>query len=169
MSGGAGDVVVRTAAVGRDSAALAALRWAWAVEKGEVAGERGSVDPEFAERFALWVAANARTHAAFLAGRVDGTGGNGGTGDPVGMAWLVTVERVPDVTRPVRRAGLVQSVFVLPEHRDAGIGGLLLAALLDTARGRSLDYLLVSPSARSVPFYRRLGFAGDDRLSLRLT
>ena len=152
--------VVRPAVAGADTSALAGLRWAWAVEKDAVPpGSGPAPSAEFVAAFGTWVARNAVQHQAFLA--VEGE-------RPVGMAWLAVLERVPDVLRPVRRSGLVQSVFVLPEHRDAGVGRQLMTALLDEARARSLDYLLVSPSRRSVPFYRRLGFAGDDRLSLDL-
>ena len=153
-------VVVRAAAPGTDTAALARLRWAWAFEKDAVPpGSGDGPSPEFLAAFATWVAANALRHKAFLALAGE---------RPVGMAWLAVIERVPDALLPVRRSGLVQSVFVLPGHRDGGVGALLMAALVDEARARSLDYLLVNPSRRSVPFYRRLGFAGDDRLSLVL-
>jgi len=150
-------VAVRTAIPGRDTAALVALRWAWAVEKAEAPA--GDPDLVFVERFAAWWAAQARTHVAFLA--LDGE-------VPVGMAWLAIVERVPDVARPVRRSGLVQSVFVVPGRRAAGVGERLMVALVDRAREESLDYLLVHPTARSVRFYERLGFAGSDRLTLAL-
>lgn len=153
-------VVVRRAVPGADTAALAALRWAWAVEKDAVpAGAGADPSPEFLASFGSWIAQNARSHTGFLALAGE---------RPVGMAWLAVIERVPDVLRPVRRSGFVQSVFVLPAERDAGIGALLMAALLDEARARGLDYLLVTPSPRSVPFYRREGFTGDDRLSLPL-
>ncbi len=157
------DVRVVVARPGADSAALAGLRWAWAFEKGDVGGDPGVPDPGFVAEFARWVAANASSHTGFLA--YDAVGGDGRA---VGMAWLAAVERVPDVTRPVRRNGFVQTAYVLPERRDAGVGAALLAALVERARVLGLEYLLVSPSERSVPFYRRLGFDGDHRLSLRL-
>jgi GNAT superfamily N-acetyltransferase len=150
-------VAVRTAVAGRDVTALAGLRWAWAVEKGEAPA--GETDPAFVERFAAWWAGQARTHVAFLAS--DGV-------TPIGMAWLAIAERVPDVARPVRRSGLVQSVFVVAPRRDAGVGDRLMASLLDRARAERLDDLLVHPSARSVRFYERLGFTGSDRLTLDL-
>jgi GNAT superfamily N-acetyltransferase len=155
----AGAITVRRAEPGRDTAALVGLRWQWGLEKGRAPAGSTEPSPEFAAQFATWIAANAPTHTAFLALDDD---------RPIGMAWLATVERPPDVDVPVRRSGFVQSVFVLPALRDDGVGAALLAAVVATARDRGLQYLLVSPSERSVPFYRRNGFAGDHRLSLPL-
>lgn len=156
----AGAITVRPAEPGRDAAALVGLRWLWGLEKGRAPVGSAEPSPEFAARFATWLAANTSTHTAFLA--LDGD-------RPVGMAWLATLERPPDVDVPVRRSGFVQSVFVLPALRDDGIGAALLTAVVATARDRCLQYLLVSPSERSVPFYRRHGFTGDHRLCLPIT
>lgn len=73
-------VVVRAAVPGADTAALARLRWAWAVEKDAVpSGSGDGSSPEFLAAFATWVAANALRHRAFLALAGE---------RPVGMAWL---------------------------------------------------------------------------------
>jgi GNAT superfamily N-acetyltransferase len=64
-------------------------------------------------------------------------------------------------------------MFVREDVRNRGIGSVLLTAILAAADERGYARLVLSPSARSVPFYRRAGFvvpddrAGDDRLLVR--
>jgi GNAT superfamily N-acetyltransferase len=65
---------------------------------------------------------------------------------------------VPGPAAWTRLAGHLQSVYVLPEHRNAGVGAALVAAALDAARARGFDYVIVHPSERSFPLYRRAGF-----------
>jgi predicted N-acetyltransferase YhbS len=54
--------------------------------------------------------------------------------------------------------GLIGNVFVLPGHRDSGIGRRLLDAALAHARRCDFARVVLAPSARSVPFYARAGF-----------
>jgi GNAT superfamily N-acetyltransferase len=111
--------------------------------------------PDFLLAFGRWMTDHGDTHQAFLA-EVDR--------QPVGMAWLVRVERVPGPGVWTRLAGTVQSAYVLPEHRDRGLGAALVGALLDEAAARGFDYVSVHPSQRSFPFYRRLGFRDSGRV-----
>jgi GNAT superfamily N-acetyltransferase len=60
--------------------------------------------------------------------------------------------------------GYVGQAFVRAEHRDAGVGRLLLDAALAEARALGFDRVVLNPSARSVPFYRRAGFVPADGL-----
>jgi len=129
-----------------DSTSLAELRWAWrAVERSEAGLSR----PEFVTEFHRWFESHSATHAAFLA--VAGT-------VPIGMAWLATIDRVPGPGVWTRLAGHLQSVYVLPEHRNGGIGAALVTAVLREAKERGFDYVVVHPSERSFPLYRRHGF-----------
>lgn len=134
-----------------DADDLARLRWIWrAVERNE----QGDPD-RFRKEFADWISEHERSHVPFLveAG-----------GCAVGMAWLAIIERVPGPEIWRRRSGHLQSAYVTPEHRDRGLGTLLIGELIEGARNEGLDYLLVHPSPRSFPFYRRLGFSGEGRL-----
>ena len=145
-----GDIGVRLATPG-DLRVLSELQWRWRVEEwaGAPSVDRGAFD----EAMRSWGSERLlRSHAVFLA--MDGT-------DAVGMAWLTPVERVPTPMRLVRRLGLVESVFVRPEVRGVGVGSLLIDRLVGEARRLGFDHLLVHPSDRSVPFYRRHGFAGE--------
>jgi GNAT superfamily N-acetyltransferase len=124
--------------------ALAALRRAWVEER------RGPQDdPGFEAGFEAWWADEAPQRLAWLA-RVEG--------EPVGMVNLLEFTRMPSPGAPAGRWGYLGNAFVLARHRDAGIGRLLLDALVAEARARDYVRIVLSPSARSVPFYRRAGF-----------
>jgi GNAT superfamily N-acetyltransferase len=77
------------------------------------------------------------------------------------MAWLAVLDRVPTANKYTRRGGDVQSVFVVPELRDRGVGALLMSAVLDEARRLRLEHVTVHSSARAVPFYERNGWNHD--------
>ncbi len=130
-----------------DAADLAGLRWRWRVD------ERGEVAPstaDFTAAFAGWAADHRDTHLPFVAHCGE---------EAIGMTWLAIITRVPGPGIWRRVSGLLQSVYVVPEHRNAGVGARLVTATLDAARDRGLDYVIVHPSERSFPLYRRLGFA----------
>ncbi len=135
-----------------DGDLLAALRFRWRSEEG---GEKGCDLAEFANRFREWRDAHRDTHFAHLV-TLNGTA--------VGCAWLVVIDRVPGPERFLCRGGMLQSVYVVPEHRGRGLGTELVGEALATARAEGLDYVMVHPSAASFPFYRRLGFAHSDRV-----
>lgn len=133
-------------ATAADSEELAHLRWVWrAVERSEI----GMAKPDFSAEFGRWFVDHLGSHVAFLA-RAGALA--------VGMAWLAVIERVPGPAIWTRRAGHLQSVYVLPDYRDRGIGAALVTEALQEAAKHGLDYVIVHPSERSFPLYRRLGF-----------
>lgn len=79
------------------------------------------------------------------------------------MAWLMVADRPPVPGRPARRSGDVQSVYVVPELRDGGIGAALLDAVLRRAVELDLEHVTVHSTERAVPFYQRAGFRHDPR------
>lgn len=143
------DIAVRRATA-VDAPALARLRWRWRVdERGQaIAIERES----FVDFFATWALDHARTHLAFLA-EVDG--------QVAGMAWLSLVDRVPSPSALDRRAGDIQSVYVIPERRGHGVGTRLIAAVIQHVRDIELVYLTVHSAADAVGFYEKLGFVNN--------
>lgn len=149
-----GEMVVRRAD-GGDVAALAGLRRAWAEE---VAG-RTVADDGFADAFAEWYFAEAGRRVGFLA-EVDGV--------PVGMTNLVLFERMPVPGRAVSRWGYLANAFVLAGYRNRGVGSALLRAVLGHADGLGCVRVVLSPTERSVPFYRRAGFGPADMLLARV-
>jgi GNAT superfamily N-acetyltransferase len=135
---------------------LASLRYTWRVEER---GERGLEAREFESRLREWTQLHRDTHRGYLATEDDVA---------VGCAWLCVVDRIPGPGTFIRRSGALQSVYVVPAQRNAGIGSELVGFVVKEARAMKLDYLGVHPSERSFSFYRRLGFDAAGRaLELR--
>jgi GNAT superfamily N-acetyltransferase len=151
----AGDLIVRLAGPS-DVGPIAALRALWS--------GGGAADAGFEERMAAWLAAEGERRTTWLAVLGDA---------PVGVATMLEYRRMPQPGRPDSRWGYVGNMFVREEVRNRGVGSALLAAVVAAADQRGYARLVLSPSARSVPFYRRAGFvvpddgAGDDRLLVR--
>ncbi|WP_326553781.1 GNAT family N-acetyltransferase [Micromonospora sp. NBC_01813] len=141
---------VRAATVS-DAAALGALRWR---RQTEERGYPGTDRADFIAHFSAWAAAHAATHLPFLA-EADG--------EVIGMAWLMVADRVPYPGHPIRHSGDVQSVYVVPELRDSGIGAALIDAVLRKAAELKLEHVTVHSTERAVPFYHRVGFEQDRR------
>jgi GNAT superfamily N-acetyltransferase len=139
-----------------DAAALAVLRRHWRLERHGIGLD---ADAGFESRFAGWFTAQlARGSLAWIA--------EAGAA-PVGMLVMFVHERMPEPDRDAGRWGYVGNVFVLPAHRDAGIGGQLLDAALSHADAHGFARVVLNPSPRSVPFYERAGFSADHPLLVR--
>lgn len=69
--------------------------------------------------------------------------------------------------RSHRVSGDLQSVYVLPQHRDGGVGEALVAAVLALADEAATEHVTVSSSSRAVSLYQRCGFAVSPRLLKR--
>jgi GNAT superfamily N-acetyltransferase len=135
-----------------DLSELVALRYRWRVDE---AGEQGDGIDQFMSKFRAWYETHRSTHAGYLA-VLDG--------DAIGCAWLYTIDRVPGPERFIRRAGMLQSVYVVPPLRNQGVGDGLIRHIIVDSKKRELDYLMVHPSSASFSFYRRLGFAESNRV-----
>lgn len=128
------------------------LRWIWTVERGD-----DSVDEySFVTGAAAWARAHAETHVPHVAVAENG--------EIVGMAWLALTPRVASTHSLDRWSGDLQSCYVLPERRGAGIGGRLVEAVRATALERGAEHVTVHASADSVRMYARHGFRTSDRL-----
>jgi GNAT superfamily N-acetyltransferase len=141
------DVSVRIA--GEDDAdvgVLAALRRAWTEEN---AG--GPIDDASFERsFDAWWASERSTRTFFVVEL---------SGRPIGMANVKHYSRMPV---PGRASGgwwgYVGNVFVLAEHRNDGVGRVLMDELIRWAGAHGAEHLRLAPSPLSKTFYARLGF-----------
>ena len=142
-------VVVRKGTA-EDAPGLARLRWRWRVEERGEPGDREM----FLDFFTSWVLDHLATHVPFVVEVDDRL---------AGMAWLMLSDRVPSPARMDRRTGDLQSVYVLPELRNSGVGTALLDAVLADARARELEHLTVHSGGQAVPYYLRAGFAADGR------
>ena len=103
-----------------------------------------------------WWDSHRETHFAFVARSDDAT--------VVGAAWVALVHRTPSPGTGPRLSADIQSVFVMPEYRDAGLG----SALIEAARRHAVDSgatrITVHSSERAIPAYTRLGFRGSATL-----
>ena len=137
-----------------DLDALVALRLAW----NEEAQGQAIDDPAFAASFVAWMVAEAPTRTFFLA-EVDG--------EPVGMANVKRYERMPAAGMPSAGWwGYVGNVFVLPVHRDAGIGAALMESLRAWAWDNGYERLRLAPSPKAGRFYERLGYVAGHVVQL---
>lgn len=129
-----------------DLRTLVSLRRAWNEEN---AGARVD-DPGFGAAFVAWWEAERSSRTFFLV-EVDGVA--------VGMANVKRYDRMPVAGRSSAGWwGYVGNVFVLPEHRDAGVGRVLMEKLISWSASAGMEHLRLAPSMRSWPFYERLGF-----------
>jgi GNAT superfamily N-acetyltransferase len=138
-------VVRRTAPSDADRRRLVGLRRAWAEEDAGGAID----DPGYEDRAVAWIEANESTRTSWLA-EADGA--------PIGMLVLVTLERMPQPGAPPSAWGYLHHFFVVPEHRNHGVGQELMAAAVAEAERRGWPHLLLNPRPRSMPFYERWGF-----------
>lgn len=136
-----------------DAPALAALRRAWTAEN-----DGNAADDGFEARFLDWYEREVGRRVSWLAEI---------SGDPVGMMNMVIFERMPRPGRGTGTWGYLANAFVLAPHRDRGIGGRLLAALLAYADDADYARVVLRPSARAIPFYQRAGFTADHDLLVR--
>ncbi|MCP2256454.1 Ribosomal protein S18 acetylase RimI [Streptoalloteichus tenebrarius] len=132
--------------------AVAGLRWRWVAERD---GLPAAGRDEFVRRFAAWARENAATHRCLVLVR---------EGQVIGMAFLAITARVPTPLAFSRASGDVQSVYVAPEARDGGLGGLLVDAVLRLATELGLERVTVHSSERAVSVYERHGFSVSPKL-----
>lgn len=109
----------------------------------------------FATDLLGWWAAHRDSHLSFLAVLPSGA--------PVGMAWLALAARVPRPGATGRLCGDVQSLYVVPEHRSAGVGTALVGSVLRHAESLGLEHVTVHANEQARRVYDRAGFrpSGD--------
>jgi GNAT superfamily N-acetyltransferase len=138
----------------RDHYTLVALRRSW---NEEDAGSPTD-DADFAGRFLRWLSVEGDTRTFFIV-EVDG--------EPVGMANVKRYVRMPAVGRDdAGHWGYVGNVYVHADHRDAGVGRVLMDALVAWSREHGYARLRLAPTERARPFYERLGFVAGQVIQL---
>jgi GNAT superfamily N-acetyltransferase len=141
------DTVIRRAEPG-DVHALAALRWRFKCEDDQ--GEAPQGEGEFIAECVDWLRTRMAGPWRIWLAEVNG--------QPCGHVFLCLVEKVPSPFPGARTLGYVTNFYVTPEQRNLGTGRALLDAVNGYANDQSLDTLVVWPSERSAPLYRRCGF-----------
>ncbi len=135
--------------------AVALLRWRMSLEGGgALAAASSATARAYAAEAAAWARAHADSHVPIVAVA---------EGEVVGMAWLAVQARVPAPGALERRSGDLQSCYVVPDRRGAGIGRRLAEAVLAEARERGLEHVTVHASPASIPVYERAGFRANER------
>jgi GNAT superfamily N-acetyltransferase len=76
----------------------------------------------------------------------------------VGLVLVHLLEKVPNPVVESESIGYVSSLYVRPDHRDRGIGDVLLRTAVDFCRDHDVECVVLWPSPRSVPLYERHGF-----------
>jgi GNAT superfamily N-acetyltransferase len=143
-------------ATAADLGAMAALRSLW--------GDTPADDEQLEQRLAEWLAGEGERRTTWLAWIAT---------EPVGLTSVFEYRRMPRAGRHDSRWGYVSNMFVREEHRNRGIGSMLLRSVVSAADERGYARLVLSPAADAVGFYRRAGFvvpdasAGEDRLLVR--
>lgn len=140
------------------------IRCAVATDVGELARLRALMDIEdgvvepagFGEQFARWFERHSHRFTIVVAQSGDRL---------VGTVWLERVERVPRPGEVDPAAlGYVTFAFVESVYRNQGVGTAMLGRLRAAAVEEGCAVLIVWPSERSIPLYRRSGFASPSEL-----
>jgi len=131
-----------------DVAELARLRWELYAEQN---GDHTESYEAYVERFARF-ARSALTSDAWRSWVAR-------DGDRlVAAMWLQTVPRVPVPGKRAGAIGYLTNVYVAPEHRNAGLGARMLDRVKAWCGEQGFSLVIVWPTERSRPFYRRGGF-----------
>jgi GNAT superfamily N-acetyltransferase len=137
-----------------DVSSLARLRWQCRAEAGSVT----EMATRFLPRCERWMAERLsdrdrwRCWIAIEDGR------------PVGCIWLELFGKVPNPASEPEEHAYVTALYVVPDARQAGLGGALLDEAVGECRRRGLDCAVLWSTPESRSLYRRRGFATDAEL-----
>ncbi|MEV4178769.1 GNAT family N-acetyltransferase [Nonomuraea sp. NPDC049709] len=147
------DFIVRPARPA-DARVLAAPRWRFKLEDHEGRPPTPARPLEEAEQ---WIH-DRLSHGHWLAWVAEAGG------DICGHVFLCLVERMPDPYGGNAPIGYVTNFYMTLSQRNKGAGSALLEALKQHCRSSGFDTLVVWPSERSSPLWRRYGFQPPDAL-----
>ena len=90
-------------------------------------------------------------------------------GELIAVLSIVKVTKIPRPGDINGQWGYLTNVYTLPEFRNMGAGGRLLATARNWAAAQQLELLIVWPSDQSYAFYERAGFRREaDPLVLQI-
>jgi len=128
-----------------DAPGLADLRWALRTDDNPIVD--AAAKARFIQAFVVWMDS---TTDKDLVHWVAEQGG-----ELVGVISVRIIHKLPSPEEFDGRFGYITNTYILPEHRNRGIGTDLLAAVKDWALGEKLELLIVWPSEQAYPFYER--------------
>jgi len=88
-------------------------------------------------------------------------------GEIAGTLWMHIMDKIPNPVVELERLAYVTNVYVVPAHRGAGGGSMLLRAAIDACETLAVDKMFLWPTARSRPLYARHGFGTQDDVLVR--
>ena len=135
-----------------DTAELARLRWMFRVED-----QAGCSQSDFCQRFEAWFLEALASRQWIVAVT------ESGEGSLCGCMYVQCIAKVPSPGQIHRSWGYVTNAYVEPPYRGKALGRRMLDLLIETARLQELEFLIVWPSERAVPFYQRAGFRPVDQ------
>ena len=150
-------IEIRTAAAA-DARALAELRWEFRTS----GHDPNETHDAFVRRCTAWMLRELQPATSWQAWvAVDDD-------EIVGQVWLFVVEKIPNPIAELEKLAYVSNLYVRSSARG-GIGTRLLESALDWCRASQIDRVVLWPTTRSIPLYRRHGFAHDaDVMELKI-
>lgn len=139
-----------------DARALARLRW----EFRSAIGELDEEEDAFVARCAVWMRERLAKERAWRVWVAEAGG------EAVGTAWLQLIEKIPNPVDEPEAHGYVTNLYVREAARG-GVGGRLLAAVLEECDESGVHQAFLWPTERSRSLYRRFGFTGDGEVMVR--
>lgn len=80
----------------------------------------------------------------------------------VANVWVFLIDKVPWPLPGPTFMGYLTNTYTVPEARNRGVGSELMCRVSTWAAEQDLELLIVWPSERSAPFYKRAGFEPSD-------
>jgi GNAT superfamily N-acetyltransferase len=145
-------VSVRVAGA-EDLGALTRLRRTWTEENSGAPIN----DDTFDAAFRAWWEAERATRTFFVVDLDEVA---------IAMANVKRYDRMPVPGRSSGHWGYVGNVFVVPEHRNHGVGAALMHALEEWAWSAGMAHLRLAPAPLSATFYVRLGYVAGSVVEL---
>ena len=131
-----------------DAPQLANLRWGLRTDDAPVTD--AAAKARFVQDFVAWMDKAPDTDLVHWVAEQDDA--------LVGVISVRIIHMLPSPEEMDGRFGYLTNIYVLPQHRNQGVGAALLAAVKDWALDQKLELLVVWPSERAYPFYARGGY-----------
>ena len=134
-----------------DAQQVAALRRAYG---GERHPPQAEPDDDFERRFHEWHEQTQDSCVSWLA--VVDT-------QAIGLLSMFVIPRMPMPGRQVGQLAYLSLLFVLPDHRNDGLGRRLLDMAFAHARENDIFRILLRPTDQAIALYHRAGFHSADQ------
>lgn len=76
----------------------------------------------------------------------------------IAVMTIIAIFQLPSPERPEGQWAYLTNCYVMPEHRNSGIGTKLLGKVKDWCVQQDFEVVIVWPSDRAFSFYDRAGF-----------